>query len=305
MASSNKRTEPQQRRSQKFGRWHWVLLRVVIAGMGMLVGLDGKVEARAKPGKQEVSFRLYNGNLVVVNATIGTTKNVNVILDTGTSSTIIARKLADRLNLHGQTESLSMLSGTIRTESVVLPNIQIGPISKDSAHAVVQDLSFFENQLGVRLGGIAGLDLLRAQNFTLDYERRKIIFGDLTKFEKTVRFETQNPLLTVRAQVNGLEIRLLVDSGTPGLFVYRDCPAAAKLDSRFEESSFSIGGKASRVRWIRVIVSLGDDSLGLQNVTVADEDADPQNGFDGLLGFVRMGFRRVSFDFENGLLGWD
>jgi hypothetical protein len=31
----------------------------------------------------------------------------------------------------------------------------------------------------------------------------------------------------------------------------------------------------------------------------------PRNEFDGLLGFAKKGFRKVSFDFENGFFGWD
>jgi hypothetical protein len=31
----------------------------------------------------------------------------------------------------------------------------------------------------------------------------------------------------------------------------------------------------------------------------------PQDDFDGLFGLATMGFRRVSFDFENGLFGWE
>jgi hypothetical protein len=34
-------------------------------------------------------------------------------------------------------------------------------------------------------------------------------------------------------------------------------------------------------------------------------DSDPRNEFDGLLGFAKMQFRKVSRDFENGLFGWD
>jgi hypothetical protein len=52
-------------------------------------------------------------------------------------------------------------------------------------------------------------------------------------------------------------------------------------------------------------VLLGKDNLGARNVAIADLDSDPQNDFDGLLGFAKMGFRKVSFDFENGLFGWE
>jgi hypothetical protein len=52
-------------------------------------------------------------------------------------------------------------------------------------------------------------------------------------------------------------------------------------------------------------VSIGKGNLGTRNVAIADVDSDPQDDFDGLLGFATMGFREVSFDFENGLFGWD
>ena len=61
----------------------------------------------------------------------------------------------------------------------------------------------------------------------------------------------------------------------------------------------------THVRWLRVGVLLGKGNLGARNVAIADIDSDPQNDFDGLLGFAKMGFRKVSFDFEHGLFGWD
>ena len=57
--------------------------------------------------------------------------------------------------------------------------------------------------------------------------------------------------------------------------------------------------------WLSAEVSLGKGDLGARNVAIADIDSDPQYDFDGLLGFAKMGFRRVSFDFENGLFGWE
>jgi hypothetical protein len=31
----------------------------------------------------------------------------------------------------------------------------------------------------------------------------------------------------------------------------------------------------------------------------------PADEFNGLMGFAKMGFHRVAFDFENGRFGWD
>ncbi len=256
--------------------------------------------------KAEIRFQLYNGNLIIVKATIGTVKNVNMILDTGTSPSAISQELADRLKLRGKTESLQTLNGTIQTQSVILPRIQIGPLSADSIRVVVQDLSFMERSLGISLGGIAGLDILSTGSFTIDYRRKKIVFGPIAPSEKAVRFETREPFLTVKVMIEGQAVRLLVDSGTWGLLVYRNrlqtTPEQLRLDSN---ASISSPGGMTHVRWLRAGVLLGKDNLGAHNVAIADIDSDPQNDFDGLLGFAKMGFRKVSFDFENGLFGWD
>ena len=163
-----------------------------------------------------------------------------------------------------------------------------------------------ERSLGISLGGIAGLDILSTGSFTIDYRRKKIAFGPIAACEKTVRFETQEPFLTVKAMIEGEAVRLLVDSGTSGLLVYRNRLQKAQQQVHFDwNGSVSSPGGMTHVGWLRAVVLLGKDNLGARNVAIADIDFNPQNDFDGLLGFAKMGFRRVSFDFENGLFGWD
>jgi len=274
-----------------------------VASSSPIPGEGGEDQSAAKA---EVPFQLYNDNLVIVKATIGTVKNVNMILDTGTSPSAISQELADRLKLRGKTESLQTLNGTIQTQSLILPSIQIGPLAASPIKVVVQDLSFMERSLGISLGGIAGLDILSSGSFTIDYRRKKIVFGPIAASEKTVRFETQEPFLTVKAMIEGQAVRLLVDSGTWGLLVYRNRLQATQQQVHFDSNvSISSPGGMTHVRWLHAGVLLGKDNLGARNVAIADIDSDPQNHFDGLLGFAKMGFRKVSFDFENGLFGWD
>jgi hypothetical protein len=256
--------------------------------------------------KAEIPFQLYNGNLIIVKATIGTVKNVNMILDTGASPSAISQEFVDRLKLRGKTESLQTLNGTIQTQSFILPSIQFGPLSATSIRVVMQDLSFMERSLGISLGGIAGLDVLSSGGFTIDYRRKKIVFGPIAASEKTVRFETQEPFLTIKAMIEGQAVRLLVDSGTWGLLVYRNRLQTAQQQVHFDTNvSISSPGGMTHLRWLHAGVLLGKDNLGARNIAIADIDSDPQNDFDGLLGFAKMGFRKVSFDFENGLFGWE
>jgi predicted aspartyl protease len=261
----------------------------------------------AKGQKTEIPFVLYNGNLIIVKATVGSVKNVSLILDTGTSPSAISQELADRLNVRGKAVLRQTLNGTIQVQSVTLPRIQIGPLHADSITGVVEDLTFLESSLGISLGGIAGLDILRSSSFAIDYRRQKIIFESIAASEKAVHFETQIPYLSVKAKIAGQEVRLLVDSGTGGLLVYRNRLRAAREQLHVDPngSISTPAGGGTHIRWLSTELSLEKGNLGTRNVAIADVDSDPQDDFDGLFGFATMGFRKVSFDFENGLFGWD
>jgi predicted aspartyl protease len=299
----------------KFSRWFGLSRGSGLSTAALLVAVSitcsGSSAARdigsTKGQKTEIPFGLYNGNLIIVKATVGSVKNVNLILDTGTSPTVINQVIADRLNVRGKSGLLQTLTGTIQVQSVTLPRIQIGPLHADFITGVIEDLTFLERSLGISLGGIAGLDILRSSSFAIDYRRQKIIFGPIAASEKAVHFETQIPYLSVRAKIAGQEVRLLVDSGTGGLLVYRNrlrtAPEQLHIDPDGSISTAAGGG--THVRWLSTEVSLEKGNLGARNVAIADVDSDPQDDFDGLFGFATMGFRKVSFDFENGLFGWD
>lgn len=290
-------------------RIHALLCLAAILGSALCYGSPSQHpnhSADQIAANTEVPFDLYNDNLIIVKATVGPIKNANFILDTGTTPSAISKKVADRLGLIGTAAILETLNGTVHTESVVLPHIEIGSLHADSTKVLIPDLTFLERSLGISVGGIVGMDILSTTSFTIDYRKKIIILGPPAKCSNVVSFETRMPLITVKATLQGEEVRLIVDSGTGGLLIYRN-----GLRGEYEQiplnpaaSLSTIAGKTG-LRNLRATVSLGKNDLGVRDLTIADVDSDPQNGFDGLLGFKQMGFRRVSFDFENGSFGWE
>lgn len=255
----------------------------------------------------EIHFELYNDHLIIVKGTIGSIENVNIILDTGKSPTAISKETAEQLNLRGNTESLLFSNGKIEVQSVILPRICIGALHAESVKVVVQDFGILQRKLGTSIGAIAGLDVLSTGSFMIDYWKKKIVFGSAAAARKSVRFERQTPFLTVKAKINGQEVRLLVDSGTGGLLLYRKrlMTTPEPLPTN-RDPSISTAAGMMRTAWFRASqVSLGKENLGPQIMLIADVDPDPRYEFDGLLGFTRMGFRKVWLDFQNGLFGWD
>jgi predicted aspartyl protease len=257
--------------------------------------------------KAEIPFEFFNDHLIVVKGTIGSIENVNIVLDTGSSPTAISRDTADRLSLRGNPQSLLMSNGSIDVQGAVLSSIQIGAFHAQLLRVIVQDLRFMQHKLGIPIGGIAGLDVLSTASFMIDYRKRKIVFEPIGTIRKAVPFETRRPFLTVKAKIKGQEVRLLVDSGTSALLIYR-----TRLKTKLEQLSperdpqLSTSAGAISTRWCRASeVWLGSQSLGPQLILITDVDPDPRYDFDGLLGFVKLGFRKVWFDFETGLFGWD
>jgi predicted aspartyl protease len=211
-----------------------------------------------------------------VRGRIGSIEGVNIILDTGTNPTAISKEVAHQLNLRGKTELLLTLNGTIEMQSVTLSHIQIGAFCADSLRVVVQDLGFLERKLGISVGAIAGLDILSTSNFMIDYRQRKLAFGTVSASRKSVLFETQAPFLAIKAKVEGQEVRLLLDSGTPGLLLYpnriktRPWTSPASGDALIATASGT-----TRSRWFHASsVSLGIRSIGSRTVVIADLDAD-------------------------------
>ncbi len=256
------------------------------------------------PANAVIPFRLYNGNLIVVKATIGSIKNVNMILDTGTNPSIINKELARRLKIDERPESIETLNGTIPVNSLILPDIQLGSFHAASLRVLAQDFATMESNLGMTIGGVVGLDILDARPLTIDYERKSVTFGSAILLRNAVPFAGTEPFLTVRTTVNGQQVRLLLDSGTWELLLFRGRLHLTPNEAHFDQaSSVSTTGGSTRLGWLHTNVSLGTSDLGVHKVAIADADADPD--FDGLLGFAGMGFRRVSFDFERRLFLWE
>ncbi|MGA8668752.1 MAG: retropepsin-like aspartic protease [Terracidiphilus sp.] len=252
----------------------------------------------------DIPFRLYNRNLVVVKATIGRTKDVNMIIDTGTNTSIISKKIARQLKVDGRPESVETLNGTIQADSLILPDIQMGSFRVVSPRLLVHDFPAMERNLGISIGGIVGLDILRLAPFTIDYQKKIVVVGSATALRNTVPFACTELFLTVRTTVDGQQLRLLLDSGTWELLVFRGRLRVAPNQVHLDLASFvSTPDGSVQFSWLRTNVSIGTRDLGAHEVAIAETDADPD--FDGLLGFAGVGFHRVSFDFEKRLFSWE
>lgn len=279
------------------GRHIFLICSLIVLMPRVLLGAEGAAE---------VPFRLYRGYSIVVRGEIGTLKKLNFLVDTGAIPSVIDQRVARKLRLGSHTEELSVSGRIVEAESVVLPEIHVGPVRAESVRALVCDLAFIEAGLGVRIDGMVGLDVLGKANFSIDFESRKLCFGGPRIRGPRVAFEAGLPYVVVAVQEQGRAIRLLVDTGTNHLILFerKEGPRLQKLRTLGTRSLSNISGPITLQQVELADPQLGNLPLPERLALVVDTPAGAARNFDGLLGVKALGAKRVAFDFDRRELSW-
>jgi predicted aspartyl protease len=265
-------------------------------------------EAWAKPRNlaQEVPFKLYEDHLIVAEGALGGLDQRHLIIDTGTSPTIVDRGIARQLGLENaaqRTGKINVVDGVVSSYSSVLPSVRLGPIHRESIPIVVTDLSWLHDVTGIQVDAIVGLDVLAELDFQIDYASKKIRFGEIQVPRTAVPLTEEDRLLTVQAQLNGKTVKLMVDTGGTGLVLFPgETPQSA--DSPASASKFSNLAGHSVLQKIQVKeLHIGDTNLNGSVALLAS--APTRSGYQGILGISEVRFKRVVFDFTHRRVGFE
>jgi predicted aspartyl protease len=293
---------------------------------------------RAADARAALPVKLYGGYTVVVQGSIANIPNLNFIIDTGALPTVVDARMARKLGLSGNRQSLTVFSRQVGTERVVLPNVRIGPVRATAVEGLVADLSFAEKALGLRIDAIVGLDVLGQEGFSIDYRARQILFGASGVADWVASFEPGSPQVVVELQIDARPVRLLVDTGAkyfilftrqnseplrhdarpvgpivgpivgpmPALTSAEMLPSApAQQNEQTASPTIATFGGDVSLQPVRLSnLRLGALQLPDQPVYLSPSDAGAALGFDGVLGVAALHVQRIDFDFERGRLGW-
>ena len=283
-----------------------------IAGLLLLAGVlawSGPASARdcqANPDRycdhwqpQTISLRIYRNFLVVAKGKLGNaSESQNFILDTGTAPSIISEKLVRQLGVATVRSTFRVAGKTVPAQVAIIPQIELGPIRVLSLPVYVQDLSI-ERDLGipVEIAGIIGLDVLSKYSFRLDYDKREIEFGDISRVGIPVNFDARAGLAVANVRIEGKEARLLVDTGSDRLVLFGGNFTEAGWPALRNTSQWGVSPVDQKM-YVQLF-SATDIILGGQHfrddmANFLPGSADP--AFDGLLGVRALGFRALSYD---------
>jgi hypothetical protein len=253
----------------------------------------------------QVLVAIYRGYLIMAPVDVGKFRGLRFLLDTGTTNTVLDRRLARQLRLAGWPRKVVNLDKLSTVECAELPEIAFGPEVANNLPVLIEDLRYLQTGQGV--DGIIGLDLLRRRNFLVDYAEGRVVFGTTeTGDMQAVPMRMTQTLLSVEAQLNGRSVWMIADTGLLRTMIYERGLDALLGHDRIQGHvrSQSTGG------WVENRVStvlqfrLGGQDLEREVLLVP---APPDNRFDDLAGYLgpaSLKAKQVMFDFDAHQLRW-
>ena len=191
-------------------------------------------------------------------------------------------------------------------EVATVPEVQFGQIKARNVQMLVGNLPEF-SAYAEGVDAVIGMDLLKLTDFSIDYDAKKIVFHS-SQCEYSGRAgEPLVDCVILELLVQGHPVRLIVDSGFPGLLLYeervrRRVPGLRTLGSPTEAS---LGGTLQGKQAVLPDVVFGRRN---DNISVLLMQAPPPNtlpGIDGIVGLTLLKAHKVRFDFVAKRVSWN
>src|SRR5579871_3219174 len=284
------------------------IIRMVMSiVLSSLCAFAGDLTIPAPPKKQSISdipFSLRQGYLIVVEGRLGNLDHQNLLIDTGTSPSMIDKSIAEKLGLRGVPGDLSLFNKQLAAEMVMLSEVQLGPLHRSNLPVMVTEFSKIARSLGTRIDAVIGLDVLGAMSFTIDYQKSRILFR-ASQERHVASFAAGPQFLTVNLTTHGKELHLLLDTGTPRLVLFRDALRDLDYDwSAVTGTGENVSGTVSFGTIVLPQARLGREDVGPQRVSIIANQKGADANYDGLIGLALLRPKQISFDFERQILGW-
>jgi len=260
----------------------------------------------------DVPFRISAG-WILVKARIGGLDGLTFQIDTGSTCSLIDRKIVRKLGLTPEPGEYRLNAyGQIgNAKKVELSALQMGRISTR--------LRCFEADLSMwSVDGLIGLDVLRHMNqivnidtgeaparktLTLDFGPRCLRFGESVKLDHAVPLEADPTQIVVAAEIQGHSLRLALDTGSRISVLYagaqRDWIHGLPIIGYWEGSRLLGRYQQKEVRIQNFI--LGTTRCDDMSALVSDAQNHP---IDGLLSVVQLGPKILHLDFDCNLMSW-
>ncbi len=267
----------------------------------------GHRPTNADPSQEfRVHFDLYKGYLIVVKGSTGPLKNLNFLLDTGATPTILDPRITRKLHLDGTPVSIAVMGGRAQGNQAIVPNLEIGPIQRSELRVVTADLSTLQEELPIRVDGVVGLDVLGESPFEIDYSAREIHFGPHPLLAVSLPMRLVFGLATIEAEIDHTPVRLMLDTGAAAFYLFDARTPRSHSDS-LASASRRKPGKMGDLTEEEVSLhnfKLGGAMFGVTSAILINHRKEAGLDYDGLIGPPALGINLISFNLKDGVLSF-
>lgn len=249
---------------------------------------------------------VHDGHLVVVTGSIGPVHSLEFLLDTGSTHTLIDRKIAKALHLYLHPARALTFDKTMSLDRAELPEIAFGPVHATNLKVLVGDLRTFR-AVGISVDAVVGLDLLTSESFRLDFARKLLVFGGDSGMDfRSVPLRTDGSSLRVQLELDGRPVSMILDTGSTGVTFYQDSIENLHSDrhSVRETLLLTAGGPVPCKLAIVPRLRLGSQDLDRRVFLVSAPRGAIQPDIAGYVGLDALGAKEVTFDFAHDELRW-
>jgi predicted aspartyl protease/Flp pilus assembly protein TadD len=142
--------------------------------------INRPVPTAASPDVTVVPFRTTQNGLISIETEFDASNPINVILDSGASSTAISLVAVERHKMHdqiikGQTANVIGAAGVTNNVQVLfIRNCRVADLKQSNLRALVLDFGAINETSGFEQSGILGGDFLRHFRVTIDFTRAQV-----------------------------------------------------------------------------------------------------------------------------------
>ena len=181
--------------------------------------LFGLAATGAATADEAIPFREAWGWAVVVRVGAGASGVHEMLLDTGTTSTILEPALAAELGIVPQARTRLLTPAGARDAGVSRVGLVLGSQRLDDVEVVIAEIpAVRSDEPGIR--GIVGQSALAGLEYTIDHARRRLVLHGRRLETSGLSSPPPRPMLDVRLGCGREAVRFVVDSGVaaPVLF---------------------------------------------------------------------------------------
>jgi len=266
----------------------------------LICAVPGGLRAETQD-QEEVAISVLRDYLIVAPGSIGSLEKLNFLIDTGTIPTLVSRRLTQKLGISGPEVEIGIWGARTKVALVTLPVLQIGPVKVNKLAVFAIDMQPIEQELGMRLDAIIGLDALSKASFTVDYVRKVIAFGSPITTGMVVAMEfrdSPSPYVLVPAEIDGKQAHLLLDTGAGNLTLLDLRARVLGLPIKTPRWSANTASSGELIPLHIKRLRLGGNTVRVNSVFVRPVPKEALRDFDGMIGPTSLGIKRFTMNFQ-------